>query len=117
MKRDDRPRSLERKSMETIFAPLDDDEPLPIAFASGAVCANGFSDAGRFAGFGAYESVHWLESGAVEWDQTPRRVAAHTLFPPKRSRPIVVDSSSVPPTRVHVVFDVGFVSTKTPAPT
>jgi hypothetical protein len=28
-KRDDRPRSLERKSMETIFAPLDDDEPLP----------------------------------------------------------------------------------------
>ncbi len=29
MQRDDRPRSLERKSMETIFAPLDDDEPLP----------------------------------------------------------------------------------------
>jgi hypothetical protein len=27
--RDDRPRSLERKSMETIFAPLDDEEPLP----------------------------------------------------------------------------------------
>jgi len=29
VQRDDRPRSLERKSMETIFAPLDDDEPLP----------------------------------------------------------------------------------------
>jgi len=29
MQRDDRPRSLERKSMETIFAPLDDNEPLP----------------------------------------------------------------------------------------
>ncbi len=29
MQRDDRPRSLERKSMETIFAPLDDHEPLP----------------------------------------------------------------------------------------
>jgi hypothetical protein len=26
---DDRPRSLERKRMETIFAPLDPDEPLP----------------------------------------------------------------------------------------
>jgi hypothetical protein len=29
VQRDDRPRSLERKSMETIFAPLDDKEPLP----------------------------------------------------------------------------------------
>ena len=29
MQRDDRPRSLERKSMETIFAPLDPDERLP----------------------------------------------------------------------------------------
>jgi hypothetical protein len=29
VQRDDRPRSLERKSMETIFAPLDDNEPLP----------------------------------------------------------------------------------------
>jgi hypothetical protein len=29
MQRDDRLRSLERKSMETIFAPLDADEPLP----------------------------------------------------------------------------------------
>jgi len=29
VQRDDRPRSLDRKSMETIFAPLDDNEPLP----------------------------------------------------------------------------------------
>jgi len=29
MQRDDRLRSLERKSMETIFAPLDANEPLP----------------------------------------------------------------------------------------
>jgi hypothetical protein len=29
MKRDDRLRSLERKSMESIFAPLDANEPLP----------------------------------------------------------------------------------------
>ena len=29
MQRDDRPRSLERKSMDTIFAPLDANEPLP----------------------------------------------------------------------------------------
>ena len=29
MQRDDRLRSLERKSMETIFAPLDVNEPLP----------------------------------------------------------------------------------------
>ena len=50
---------------------------------------------------------------AVVCHQTPRSVAAQTFYRSRRSAaaPIVVDSSSLPPTRVQLVFDVGFVST------
>src|SRR3954447_23301472 len=78
----------------------DAEDPVPIASASACVCAYGLSDAGRLWGFGAKERVQEPVEDVAEWDQTPRRVAAHTLPPPKRSLPIVVDSSSSPPTRV-----------------
>ena len=48
----------------------------------------------------------------------PRLVAAHTRPPPKRTRPIVVESSSEPPTRSAIVnWPVfGLASRNTPAP-
>src|SRR6476661_7765101 len=51
-------------------------------------------------------------------DQIPRLVAAHTRPPPKRIRPIVVDSSSLPPTRSAMVkLPVrGLARRNTPAP-
>ena len=75
------------------------------------------SGAVRFAGFGAYASVHEPDALDVEWYQTPNRVAAHTLPPAKRSLWMVDDSSSLPPTRTHDVLEVGLASTYTPAPT
>src|SRR5437660_1454057 len=96
---------------------VDDEEPVPIASASGVVCAYGFSEAGRFSGCGAYDSVQLLVVSLRLCDQTPRRVAAHTFESEKRSFPIVVDSSSVPPTRVQRVLVVGLLRTYTPEPT
>src|SRR5262245_18759315 len=63
------------------------------------------SAAGRFAGFGANVSVQCCCAGAPapsRIDQTPRSVAAHAVEPSaeNRSLPIVVDSSSSPPTRL-----------------
>src|SRR6478672_7608345 len=53
------------------------------------------------------------------WYQMPRLVAAKTVEPPQRTRPIVVDSSSLPPTRSVGAKepDVGLARRKTPAPT
>src|SRR5213596_1929879 len=93
------------------------DEPnvAPAICEPGAVYA--CSADGRFAGLGANASVHGPEVLDASWDHTPRRVAPHTLPPPKRRLPIVVDSSSLPPTRVQLVELVGLSSTYTPAPT
>src|SRR4051812_7117227 len=90
---------------------VESDEPVPIAAASDAVCAYGLSEAGRFSGCGAYDSVQVLVVSVRLCDQTPRSVAAHTFELEKRSFPIVVDSSSVPPTRVQLVLVVGLEST------
>jgi hypothetical protein len=89
----------------------DDDEPVPMAFWRAAVCANGFSEAGRASGCGAYDSVQVLDVSLRLCDQTPRRLAAQIVPPPKRSAPIVVDSSSVPPIRVHEVELAGLLRT------
>src|SRR6476469_6567857 len=54
------------------------------------------------------------------WYQMPRLVAAKTVEPPpQRTRPMVVDSSSLPPTRSvgAKAPDVGLSRRKTPAPT
>ena len=58
MKRDDRPRSLDRKSMETIFAPLDDTEPLPREL---------IQEARRYRGLGRRElaGALWLPAFAL----------------------------------------------------
>src|SRR6476469_7526039 len=50
--------------------------------------------------FGAKPKVQAPSLLPAAWYQTPRLVAAKTVEPPqKRSRPMVVDSSSLPPTR------------------
>src|SRR5437773_1819099 len=68
---------------------------------------------GRFPGFAANASVHEPVNVVAECHHTPRKVAAQTRVRSllKRRRPIVVDSSSLPPTRVQLVFEVGLVST------
>src|SRR6266536_3434097 len=84
--------------------------PNVCAFIHDPGIVNACSGAVRLAGFGAYASVHGPLVVEEEWYQTPNSVAAQTLPPPKRSLWIVEDSSSVPPTRVQLVFVVGLVS-------
>jgi hypothetical protein len=51
-------------------------------------------------GFGAKPKVQAPLAAPAAWYQMPRFVAAKTVEPPpQRSRPMVVDSSSLPPTR------------------
>src|SRR6478736_9041308 len=49
--------------------------------------------------FGAKPKVHAEEPPPAAWYQMPRLVAANTTPCPGRTRPMVVDSSSLPPTR------------------
>src|SRR5829696_9665446 len=71
-------------------------------------------------GFGMNEFVHAPDIGpVVECHQMPRDVAAQTFPLAKRSWLIVVDSSSVPPTRLPGCENVpvrGFASRYTPVP-
>src|SRR5690242_9585467 len=86
---------------DEVFAP----KVAPSSCEPGATyCA---SPAGRYCGFGAKASVQCAAAGAPfasGMNQTPRSVAAQAVFPSaeKRTLPIVVDSSSSPPTRLAV---------------
>src|SRR5512142_2439369 len=68
--------------------------------------------------FGAKWNVHAPLVVLSSCDQMPRLVAAQTRPPPKRTRPIVVESSSWPPTRSAIVNwpVLGLARRKTPAP-
>src|SRR4051794_14257401 len=68
---------------------------------------------------GAKAKVQAAEPPPAPWYQMPRLVAAKTTPEPGRMRPMVVDSSSLPPTRSPgAKLPVrGLPSWKTPAPT
>ena len=69
---------------------------------------------------GAKPKVQAPDLLPAAWYQMPRLVAANTFEPPpKRIRPIVVDSSSLPPTRSvgAKLATLGFARRYTPAPT
>src|SRR4051812_4987164 len=74
---------------------------------------------GRYSGLGANSSFQGPDSVVVEWDQTPRLVAAPPVPPPKRSARMPVLSTSAPPPRPPgwICPRRGFASTYTPVPT